>query len=333
MLLRYCKTMTLETYLKNTLGIKLTSPKRPMCDPPSLRCLEQGNNCVMTEYNFQVIPIIIAEMKSQSIPGTTIIKEFKHLKEVVDLPVLLVLGQLDNVSIRLLVGNKVNFVVPGHLLHFPELFISLKAAGLFNDRRHAKLSIPAQLLLLYHLQKQSLASIPFKDIAGQLGLSAKTISLVGTELSYFGIAEVVSGENKTKMQRFPKRGLDLYNQIERWLQSPVQTYGYSNKTLKGLPQGTIVRSSFQYYQNGNTSSGDYCLTSEQAKEYKIRLATSMDYFVEIWKYDPRLLATDGYVDLLSHLLTHLQTVSPGNVYRGYYDSCKKLLIDKVRWAD
>ena len=254
----------------------------------------------MTEYNLQGIPIIIAELKAKSMPGTSIVKEFKHLKDVVDLPLLMMLGQLDNVSIRLLVGNKVNFVVPGHLLHFPELFISLKATGIFNDRTHAKLSIRAQLLLLYHLQKQSLADMPFKEIATQLGLSAKTISLVGAELAYFGIAEIISGANKTKMLRFPKRGINLYNQIERWLQSPVQTSGYTDRFLDKLPQGSAVRSSFRYHQRDEKDSDTYCLTSKQVKEYKIKIYTTpRGYSIEVWKYNPALMASVMWISFRS----------------------------------
>ena len=196
------------------------------------------------------------------------------------------------------------------------------------------LTISSQVLLLYHLQKKSLAGIPFKEIAELIGYSAKTVTLAVMELCNFGIARVESvGHNK--VLQFYKRGAELYNQVDKMLQSPVISSGYTDYdvTKLGLTNvcGTLI------YRNDTDSNEywDYGMTSQKARELGIKVyATPREYSVSVWRYDPALMATNGKADALSILLSLIEIYKGYPIpYRDVYESHKKSVLETIKWAD
>lgn len=190
------------------------------------------------------------------------------------------------------------------------------------------------MLLLYHLQKKSLAGIPFKEIAELIGYSAKTVTLAVIELCNLGIARVESvGHNK--VLQFYKRGAELYNQVDKMLQSPVISSGYTDYdvTKLGLTNvcGTLI------YRNDTDSNEywDYGMTSQKARELGIKVyATPREYPVSVWRYDPALMATDGKADALSILLSLIEIYKGYPIpYRDVYESHRKSVLETIKWAD
>lgn len=164
---------------------------------------------------------------------------------------------------------KVNFVEPGRQLYFPELFISLSDAPCTKRKAEKTLTISAQVMLLYHLQKKSLAGIPFKEIARLTGYSAKTVSLVVEELCNFGIAKVaVDGHHKTL--QFYKCGVELYLQVEKLLQSPVIASGYTDNDVK---EPGLFRVGYGFLINADSDRiqyQTYGISSRRAKYVKLK---------------------------------------------------------------
>lgn len=320
----------LDTYLSSMLGIKVTTPKDKSDNLE--RCLSSSYK---KSYNFseillQGISVIVAEPKIEEKKAVTKqIAEYKEMRKYFHFPILLELHLVDSRGRRQFIGEKVNFVVPGHQLYFPELFISLREDDSNFKVKPKMLSVPAQVLLLYHLQKKSLAQIPFREIASLLGYSAKTISLSVAELANFGIAKVVETDGHAKHLHFPLNGLDLYNEAEKLLRSPVAQSGYTNVSISE----NVPRSSTFYFLYGRINGVTYCMTSKQAKELGIKLyASQKNNHVEIWKYDPNLMASDGFVDLLSFLLSTIRKYESGYTDTSAYDKYKKMLIDRIVWA-
>ena len=247
------------------------------------------------------------------------------MKEYFQFILLIELPVMDAVFRRLLVSRKVNFVVPGHQFYFPELLISFTENNYTKKSMAKTLTVSAQVLLLYHLQKKSLAGIPFKEIAELIGYSAKTVTLAVIELCNLGIARVESvGHNK--VLQFYKRGAELYNQVDKMLQSPVISSGYTDYdvTKLGLTNvcGTLI------YRNDTDSNEywDYGMTSQKA--------TPREYPVSVWRYDPALMATDGKADALSILLSLIEIYKGYPIpYRDVYESHRKSVLETIKWAD
>lgn len=310
---------TLQTYIKDTLGFRVSTPKKP-----SESLTHAQNSTFAKTYNFyeilisKVAVIVACRQSSEGMNGSNIGKEYQAMKEYFDFPLLLELQSIDATMRKLLIGKKVNFAVPGHQLHFPELCISLSEQNIRSAKSAKSLTIAAQVLLLYHLQKQSLAGIPFKDIVAEIGYSQKTVSIIAQELCNFGIARIETiGRNS--ILRFYKHGIDLYNQIDKWLQSPVISKGYTDRDIKTV--GAI------------RANRSFVISSKQAKELKLKLYSSpKKLYVEIWKYYPQILSIDGKVDALSVLLS-LITTYYGTQSRSDYLSAKARVLKDIKWTD
>lgn len=324
---------SLQSYLTSVLGIKMSFPKTA-----SEELLRASNSSFSANYNFYEIflsrtRVVVAQrLNPEGINGSNLAKEYREMKDYFSFLLILEITVNDATLRRQLIGKKVNFVVPGHQLFFPELYISLIESNELKRSSTKMLTISAQVVLLYHLQKMSLAGMPFKQIAEHIGYSAKTVSLIVEELCKFGIAKVISdGHNKTL--QFFKRGRELYEEVDRWLQSPVMASGHTDRDVSKMGPVQVGLSALNHAYSEIPQYRKYGISSKAAKLSNLRLyATDRKYSVEIWKYDPALMATDGYAYILSVLLSQIETLE-GYTYRYNYNQSKKSVLEKVKWAD
>lgn len=242
-----------------------------------------------------------------------------------DVPLLLLLPTIDSVVRRNLLNRRVNFVVPGQQIYFPELYISLKETDSLKHIKPKQLSLPAQVLLLYHLQKRSLADTPLSEIAKLIGYSNKTVSLIVPELQNLGIAKLETRTNRTKTLSFYRSGPDLWNQIEKYLQNPIADTGYTDRDITSLnPVLCGVAVEYRYVPGFNHV--EYGITLNEARKAKLKIyATRKEHSLHLWRYDPRILAdNNGFADILSTILTH---------DRFQRSNITARLLPPVKWAD
>ena len=326
---------SIHSYITSELGLKMSFPKKASDNLIQAQNSTFAKSHKFYEISISGIPVVVAQrITVDKYNGTNIAKDFHAMKEYFQFILLIELHVIDAVFRRQLVSKKVNFVVPGHQFYFPELLISFTENNFTKKSSPKTLTISAQVLLLYHLQKKSLAGMPFKEIAELIGYSAKTVTLAVMELCNFGIARVESvGHNKVLL--FYKHGAELYNQVDEMLQSPVISSGYTDYdvTKLGLTNvcGTLI------YRNDTDSNEywDYGMTSQKARELGIKVyATPREYSVSVWRYDPALMATNGKADALSILLSSIKTFKGCTTpFRGDYEYLKKRLLEKVNWVD
>lgn len=253
-----------------------------------------------------------------------LVAAYNEMKSYFNVPLLLLLPTVDSVVRRNLLNKRINFVVPGQQIYFPELYISLKETGSIKHIKPKQLSLPAQVLLLYHLQKRSLADIPLSEIAKLIGYSNKTISIAVPELLNLGIAKLTTRTNRTKTLSFYRSGLDLWNQIEKYLQSPIAQHGYTDKNIDSLNPVRCVGATTYSYAHENQFV-EYGITQNEARQNKLKLyASHRNYGVWLWRYNPRILVSDGYADILSVILSYPR-------YDRNWASSR--LLPLVKWAD
>lgn len=312
-------------YLERLVGLKVTHPRKH--SPIWMQCC---NSTFSTNFNFDEviihgITVIVAEyINKDKIVVSKLVAAYNEMKLYFDVPLLLLLPAVDSMVRRNLLNKRVNFVVPGQQIYFPELYISLKESESIKHIKPKQLSLPAQVLLLYHLQKRSLADTPLSEIAKLIGYSNKTISLVVPELQNLGIAKLVSRTNRTKTLSFYRSGLDLWNQIEKYLQNPIAGTGYTNKNIESLNPVKCVGAT-TYTCTPENKFVEYGITQNEARSNQIKLyVTERGNSIRLWRYNPRILATDGYADILSTILSYPQHD------RSWASS---RLLPLVKWAD
>lgn len=314
-----------EMYLERLVGLKVTRPRKH--SPIWEQC---SNSTFSKNFNFDEviihgITVIVAEyISTDKIVVSKLVAAYNEMKLYFDVPLLLLLPTVDSMVRRNLLNKRVNFVVPGQQIYFPELYISLKETGSIKHIKPKQLSLPAQVLLLYHLQKRSLADTPLSEIAKLIGYSNKTISLVVPELQNLGIAKLVSRTNRTKTLSFYRSGIELWNQIEKYLQNPIAATGYTNKNIESLNPVKCVGAT-TYNSTPENQFIEYCITQNEARSNNVKLyVTERGRSVRLWRYNPRTLATDGCADILSTILSYPQHDRSWAASR---------LLPHVKWAD
>lgn len=120
-------------------------------------------------------------------------------------------------------------MVPGKQVYLPFVGALLAERGLDNSSVAAKqiFSPAAQVLLLTHLQKESLDGWIISEIAKQLPYSVKTVSAAAKELELSGVC-TVEGDNSGKYLHFMARE-EIWDKAYPWLTSPVQEVLYCDR--------------------------------------------------------------------------------------------------------
>lgn len=265
--------------------------------------------------------------------GSVLISSTKKLKELIGISTLVILPQIDTNLRRTLISNKIDFVVPEKQIYLPSLCIYLNERGLgISTANKDILSPSAQALLLYHLQVHSLENLTLKEIAPLLDYSAKTISVITSELIKTAICELES-QGRSKLLHFAQSGKKLWKIVAPLLESPIASIYYINELPNELKE--VAKMSFDSALSQYTFLAD---TKQQAVAISKRNSlishlldigelhpTEGSIRVELWKYNPALLSDSPFVDKLSLALC----------YKGNDDERvnKELnqLIDNMEW--
>ena len=237
--------------------------------------------------------------------------------------VIYIVATVTSYDRKRLIEHKVPFLIPGNQLYLPELGVDLREY--FKPGRRApaaRLSAPAQALLLRQVLKQDCSGLPAKNLALMLGYSRMTITRAIKELTdhHLAMAEKVGRE---KHLRFSGSGRSLWEAAQSVLQSPVTKRMWviwrDRKTLKPNFAGRLAgESALAHYTDlADTNIGQLAITpdawSAMAKRNDVQILESQPpghdtvfrkdwemLELELWAYNPEVIMTDKpWIDPLS----------------------------------
>jgi len=304
---------TIEYYVNKTIG---------------LSCNTKGNANNLTKnlpqylkvtFDFSLLEIdnhdflLLKPLNEVSLSTSQIVKFSKQILGKTGFPTLIQFKSLNSVQRRTLIRNRENFIVPDKQIYIPFLRMYLNESGniqQLSDKE--KLSPAAQLLLLYHLQKQSLEEMPFKDIAMILNYSKKTISLVTAELQKFNLCEVKSTTERNKVLYFKAEKRILWDIVSPLTDSPVHKVWYiqNEKIPLEMRLFDAYDTALAYYTfMAESSQISYAVDKRIFAEYQEKMQEFLhpeegNVRLEIWKYNPAILANGHFIDRLSMILCY-----------------------------
>ena len=245
-------------------------------------------------------------------------KQANLLRSHVEAPVVFVLDAIDSITRQRLVQKGIPFIVPGTQCFLPGALVD------FRERFPRKgiqgrdtLSPAAQLVLLYHLQRQRLDGWPLKQIAGELHYSTMTLSKVKDELEEAGLCEV-QRKGRSVSLRFVGEGRELWDLAKDKLVSPVRRTLWAQWAMPGYPalrSGENTRLAGISALSEKTMINDdrlptYALSASMLEGWVkkgtiIRCPDSETATVKMegWAYEPKLLGDNLNVDVLSLYLS------------------------------
>lgn len=154
----------------------------------------------------------------------------------------------------------------------------------------------AQLVLFYHLQRETLNGKIIKHVADKLGWSYLNANRAINNLRNFGLCDLQGG--KEKIILFDENKKTLWDKALPFLINPVQKTVYIDSDLNQILSGI---NAMDHYTMLNDERMRYYAISKEAFR-KLDVVTDTQYGenrIEVWRYDPKLIADNGYIDRLS----------------------------------
>lgn len=292
-----------QLYLKETFGIKVNQIE--MNDSIlSLLPIFITHGYHFSLFEISEITVLFVERKSDVVLNITQIqKQLNLINERTSLRVAWVVDKLSTYQRKKCIEEQINFIIPYSQLYLPDLLINLSEKFAKKAPDNAMLLPSSQLLLLYHLQRDKLSELSFTEIAKRLGYSKKTISKIADDLIAKDLCELRG--TKEKYFIFNSSGSLLWKEVEPLMQNPISKRLFLTQEIDlKLPKSEDEALSHHTFmsETGHSSFAIGKLEFEkQSKEnyWKHLNPLEGDCLLEVWKYDPKVLSNDGYIDPLS----------------------------------
>ena len=246
--------------------------------------------------------ILMAYLKDgDSVPPAQLKKQLDIIRRQTQLVVVLITPCITSYNKVRLVAQKVNFVIPNRQMFLPSLLLDIKP-----DRKvglDLKETIPpfAQCLLLYHLQIESIVGATGYGLSNKFDVSYATAN---KSLRWLVSKDLIKLEGtKTKTVQIDLSNRELWNKALPMLVSPIERLYYTDAILEGQ-QISGVNALASYTMLNEESRQCWAVTKKELKT--LAVATDKQFGeneIQVWKYNPKMLSTEGVVDKLSLYLS------------------------------
>lgn len=252
--------------------------------------------------------LLLIYMEAASFNLTAFQKQWKKLSEYWSGDPVLCFEKLTTYQRKALIEKRISFVVPGSQVYLPCLGVALQERVAAERKVVSKLSPASQSLLLYLLYRGGVTPLKKVELANRLGVSAMNITRAVQELASIRLVETQK-VGRSDLVLPVGSGAALYEKAKPYLIDPVQKRVFVKRKheLDALPLSgesalaertmlnpplvacrAIDRRAYKQYQESGLELVDPAWYS------------GADYIeLEVWKYDPGLLAEDGMVDVVS----------------------------------
>lgn len=289
-------------YLNQTLGLEATMT--PWMEAESFPLyLRNGKKYFLLHIGGVECILIEADEKNFSLPS--------FRKQMAKLPgqpehIVLCFKRLESRQRKALIEAKMPFIVPDSQVYLPFLGVVLQERMKSVKPAPKKLSPAAQLILLYFIYEMTGWSACKADLAKRLNLSAMNVTRAVQELEAlelvtvekFGRSDYVSAVDSGKA---------LYEKALPYMINPVQKRLYVRKSEKfsELP----MAGEYALATHSMLNEPQIECKAINRKKYKEldgiekidpAWSSSHDYIqLELWKYEPKVLADHAGVDVIS----------------------------------
>jgi hypothetical protein len=291
----------LKKYLESTLGVNveiIPIAKDRMKGLPYF--VESNYNLFSTTlFNRE---IVLVELKENTSAGT-LSKHLNIIRQAFQLLAVAVMQPIEAYNRLRLIEKKVPFVITGKQMFMPQLLIDLKEFGVHITEKQETMQPAAQLLVLFHLQVESLEGFNLKTIAEKLDYNSATITRAVKYLLSINLCELHGTKDKFLHFNFSKH--DLWAKSESLMFNPIKKSTYYAGVLNesGLKKTNI--NALSVYSDLNPTIMVYYAAKPMYIKHLINENPTQigqmegDICIEEWKYDPQKLSNSGTVDKLS----------------------------------
>jgi DNA-binding MarR family transcriptional regulator len=224
------------------------------------------------------------------------------------------LGQsLSSFNRQRLIAYKVPFIIPDNQMYLPDLAIDLKEHFVKARSKIKSLGPAAQVVVLYLLLNPDVDAVTPKELADRLDYSTMTMSRAVDEIEAAGLADVFL-DGKRRVAQFDKNRRQLWETALPYLKTPVIKRLWADRSAK-IDLLTAGESALaKYSMLTPPKRPTYAISSKGWKLLKAEISVEGSLYIEeaqfqleIWRYEPQILAEQETVDPFSLYLSLKET--------------------------
>ena len=293
----------LNTYIKNVLGEDLIAHQ---LGKQILNRLPLYITTSYTIYQTSIAGNKVCLLSSKSGRNTftpdQLAKQMRLVSQKTEFPIVFIFEKVESYNVNRFIKKKINFIVPGKIVYIPSLMMHLQKVPDKLRKETRFLTPVAQLILLYHLQRESLNEYTAKQLSEKFAQSYRTVCRAINSLADFDLISLRGG--KEKQIRFNLRGESLWGNALQYLQNPVERIIYTDEISKsGIMRLSNINALSHYSMLNDSLILHHAVYKKETKELNVEYNNYFgDNIIEIWRYDPKLLSESNYIDCLSLFL-------------------------------
>ncbi len=231
-------------------------------------------------------------------------KQLTQIQKYTGLPPVLVLENLRLSQRNALIQAGIAFAVPEKQLYIPRFIMNLTEAEASIEEYGEQFAVATQVIFSYLLLQQ-IKETNAHQLSEQLPYSVAAINRALKELCYRKLLQTVG--NGTRKQYIISSGREFWKKGKHYLFDPVKSRRYVkiNFGHHGFPMSNDLALSRLSFLNGRSISY-YASSAQDFKTIdKEKILNEYDVFdhnyciVEIFRYDPKLLSQENYIDVIS----------------------------------
>jgi len=321
-----------EDYLYEALGLPVrTEPWTDVTDLPIY--IQDSYRLYRISIHGESFLVVVAIDGDGENTPASIRKHLEHIEKRTGLRCIYVQPTITAYNRRRLIEQRVPFIVPGNQMYLPDLSIDLREYFRKPHKRQTAFSPATQIVIIYRLLNEPVELWTPTLLAKNLNYSIMTMSRALDELEASEVAHI-HYQGKMRYVEFQGSSRDLWNRCLPLLRSPVR------RRLRTSDR--VLSSSRPIFKAGLSALAEctmlnaptysvFAVDSRVWRRIKDEIADASpssygeECEVEIWRYDPRLLAEGNFVDPFSLYL------SLSNDTDERVEGALKELMEKWNW--
>lgn len=270
---------------------------------------------IISNYQIEKVDINGVKCLALSLKGelptlSAIKKLIRRINEIENLPVFIQLNSLSNFRKENLLKNNIPFVLKDKMVYLPFMATFLTNKEYLNKTSSEKLTISAQLLLIWILYQDG-NNFCVSDALKVIKFSNMSLTRAYRQLVSTGLfVECKKGRKIYLYIECSK--LELIKHIKSYLRNPILHNAYMMKSNITTDMVYSGESALSYYGFINPPSIPvYAVCKNDIENIELQdefLLNEEQVKIEIWDYNPKLFSNDScYVDILSLIISLLNT--------------------------
>ncbi len=291
-----------QQYIESTFGLKVDILPLIKEKLDLLPISISGNYRFLTTNILEREVILLYSIDSTAYTPGQLQKQKELVEKKIHHPVIFIFDKMVSYNVQRLVKQRVNFIIPQKQMFIPDLLIDLKPHKDIPDNTNEHIPGIAQCIILFHLQINSLEGKSAYEIADLFNVSYANVNRAVRWLKENAVITLVG--KKTKHITFSNEKRQLWETVLPLLENPIERIVYTDMSVNDNFLISGVNALSEYSMINRENRENYALSKEDF--CKLQLQTDRQYGghrIEIWRYNPNFLSTNGVVDKLSLYLS------------------------------